>query len=207
MTSNPISLLRLRAPIPALALAAALSVLAGCASAPRSTAVVAPYQQAIELSGRIAINYSRDGKKESLNGNFNWHQQASRTDVELVSPTGQIVAQISVTPGEATLKRSGEPTRSAPDLDSLTRQTLGWTLPVGGLRDWLQGHATDSAGKPFTASPSNDSVVTRDGWKIDYLGWQDEAAAVPKPRRLDVTRLAHDQQVDDMAIRIVIDPT
>jgi len=195
-----------RRTVPALALAAALSVLAGCATAPRSTAVVAPYQETLELTGRIAISFTRDGKKEALNGNFNWQQNASRTDVSLNSPTGQTVAKITVTPTAATLQQSGEPVRTAPDLDSLTRQTLGWTLPVGGLRDWLQGYATDSDGKRFTASPGNDSVVTRDGWKIDYLGWQDDAAAVPQPRRIDVTRLALGQQVDDMAIRIVLDP-
>ncbi|MET0321645.1 MAG: lipoprotein insertase outer membrane protein LolB [Duganella sp.] len=196
----------LRRATPALALAAALSLLAGCASAPRSTAAVAAYQDSIELNGRIGVSFSRDGKKEALNGNFNWVQSPSRTDVSLISPTGQILAQINVTPTSATLQQSGQAPRTAPDIDSLTRQTLGWTLPVSGLRDWLQGYATDSDGKRFTASPANDSVVTRDGWKIDYLGWHDDAAAMPQPRRIDVTRLALGQQVDDMSIRIVIDP-
>ncbi|MDR7048257.1 outer membrane lipoprotein LolB [Duganella sp. 3397] len=190
---------------PVLAFAAALSVLAGCASVPRSTAVVAAYQDTIELNGRIAISFIRDGKKEAMNGNFNWQQTPARTDVSLNSPTGQTVARISVTAQAATLQQSGQPLRTAPDLDSLTRQALGWTLPVGGLRDWLQGHATDADGKQFTASPANDSVVTRDGWKIDYLGWQDDAAAVPKPRRIDVTRLTLGQQVDELSFRIVLD--
>jgi outer membrane lipoprotein LolB len=191
---------------PALALAAALSVLAGCASVPRSTAVVAPFQETVELTGRIAISFVRDGKKEAMNGNFNWQQSPARTDVSLNSPTGQTVARITVTATAATLQQSGQPLRTAADLDSLTLQTLGWTLPVSGLRDWLQGYATDSDGKRFTASPSNNSVVTRDGWKIDYLGWQDDAAPVPQPRRIDVTRLTLGQQVDDMTIRLVLDP-
>lgn len=190
---------------PVLAFAAALTVLAGCASVPRSAATVAAYQDAIELNGRIAISFIRDGKKEAMNGNFNWQQTPSRTDVSLNSPTGQTVARISVTDQAATLQQSGQPLRTAPDLDSLTRQALGWTLPVGGLRDWLQGYATDADGKRFTASPANDSVVTRDGWKIDYLGWHDEAAAVPKPRRIDVTRLTLGQQVDELSFRIVLD--
>lgn len=192
---------------PALAFAATLALLAGCATTtgPRSSAVVAPYADTLDLGGRIAINYSRDGKKEALSGKFNWQQTPAQTEVSLISPTGQTVAQIRVTATGATLKRNGEPTRSAPDLDSLTRQTLGWTLPVSGLRDWLQGYATASDGSRFQASPSNESVVTSDGWKVDYLAWQDDQAAVPQPRRIDVTRLALGQQVDDMSIRIVID--
>ena len=186
----------------------ALSVLAGCAttSAPRSAAVVAPFRDNVELNGGIAINYSKDGKRESLSGKFTWQQTKAATDVSLISPTGQIVAVISVTPGSATLKQSGKEPRTAPDLDSLTRQTLGWTLPVSGLRDWLQGYATDASGKRFVASPANDTVVTRDGWKVEYVTWQDDAAAAPQPKRIDLTRLGAGQ-VDDMAIRLVIRPS
>jgi len=190
-----------------LALAGALAALAGCAttSAPRSSTAVAPYRDTLDLAGRIAINYSRDGKQESLSGKFTWRQTAANTDVNLISPTGQTVAVINVTPTSATLKRSGEPTRTASDIDSLTRQTLGWTLPVSGLRDWLQGYAVAADGSRFTASPASDTVVTRDGWKLDYVSWQDDAAAVPQPKRIDVSRIALGQQVDDMSIRIVID--
>jgi outer membrane lipoprotein LolB len=60
------------------------AALAGCAttpSAPRSSAAVAPYRDSVDLAGRIAINYSRDGKKESLNGKFTWQQSKANTDV------------------------------------------------------------------------------------------------------------------------------
>jgi len=193
-----------------LLLAIAIATLAGCAttpSAPRSGSAVAAYRDAADFNGRIAINYSRDGKKESLNGTFNWRQSKDNTDVSLISPTGQTVAMIHVTPRSATLTESGKPPRSAPDLDTLTAQTLGWTLPVSGLHDWLQGYATDSEGKRFAASPANDSVVTRDGWKLDYVTWQDENAAVPQPKRIDATRIALGQAVDEMQIRIVISPS
>ncbi|MES2164590.1 MAG: outer membrane lipoprotein LolB [Pseudomonadota bacterium] len=199
--------LRRRAPAAMLAAALAAAVLAGCAttSAPRSAAVVAPYRDSIELGGGIAINYSKDGKRESLSGKFSWQQTKTATDVSLLSPTGQIVAVIHVAPGLATLTQNGKEPRTAPDLDSLTAQTLGWTLPVSGLRDWLQGYAIDAAGKRFVASPANDSVITRDGWKVEYVTWQDDTAAVPQPKRIDLTRLGAGQ-VDDMAIRIAIRP-
>jgi outer membrane lipoprotein LolB len=197
-----------------LIFAAALGALAGCAttSAPRSGVAVAPYRDSIDLAGRIAINYSRDGKHESLSGKFTWQQSKANTDVSLISPTGQTVAVINVTPSSATLKQSGKEARTAPDLDSLTTQALGWTLPVSGLRDWLQGYATAVDGKRFVATPANDSVVTRDGWKLDYVSWQEPlqsngaAPVFSQPKRIDVTRIALGQQVDEMAIRIVIDP-
>ena len=193
-----------------LAVTAALASCASMPSTPRSNAAVAPYRDNVELAGRIAINYSRDGKKESLNGKFTWQQSKSNTDVSLISPTGQTVAVINVTPSSATLRENGKPPRSAPDLDALTRQTLGWTLPVSGLRDWLQGYAIDSDGKRFVATPANDNVITRDGWKLEYVSWQEpsqsDGNAYSQPKRIDVTRIALGQAVDDMAIRIVIDP-
>jgi outer membrane lipoprotein LolB len=189
-----------------LLIAAALSAaVAGCATTgPRSTAVVAPYSEKIELNGRLSINYSHDGKKESSTVNYDWQQDKDNTNISLISPTGQTVAVIKVTPRSATLTQSDKQPQTAPDIDTLTRQMLGWTLPVGGLREWLQGHATDSNGKPFVASPANDTVITRDGWKLEYVDWQDEKAAVPKPKRIDVTRITLGEAVEDVNIRIVI---
>ncbi|MQA23527.1 outer membrane lipoprotein LolB [Rugamonas rivuli] len=198
--------LRRRAPAALLASVLAVSVLAGCAtSTPRSAAAVAPYRDSIELGGGIAVNYTRDGKAEPMTGSFTWHQSKAAAEVTLISPLGQTIAIISVTPESATLKQGGKPPRTAPDLDSLTAQTLGWTLPVSGLREWLQGYATDAGGKRFVASPANNTVVTRDGWKIEYVTWQDDTAAVPQPKRIDLTRLGAGQ-VDDLTIRIAIRP-
>ncbi|MBV7539293.1 outer membrane lipoprotein LolB [Duganella sp. sic0402] len=192
-----------------LIIAACLAALSGCAttsSAPRSSGAVAAYQENIELAGGIFISYIRDGKREPLNGSFTWRQSQSTTDVNLISPTGQTVAVINVTPRSATLTESGKLPQTAPDLDTLTRQALGWTLPVSGLRDWLQGYATDRDGKRFVASPANDNVITRDGWKLEYVSWQDDKAAVPQPKRIDATRIVLGEAVDEMQIRIVIRP-
>lgn len=195
----------------AIAGVVAVAMLSGCAttSGPRSTVAVAPYRESIEVAGTIFIDYIRDGKHEPLNANFIWRQSAAATEVSLTAPTGQVVAVINVTPTSATLRQSGQAPRTAPDLDSLTQQTLGWTLPVSGLRDWLQGYATDAGGKRFIASPANNTVVTRDGWKLEYVSWQEPqqdpaaGAAPSRPKRIDLTRLGAGQ-VDELTIRIAI---
>ncbi|MFC0167991.1 lipoprotein insertase outer membrane protein LolB [Pseudoduganella danionis] len=198
---------RRRALLTALGLSASL-LLGGCAStggAALSATTVAPYRQTLALQGSIGINYLRDGKRESLTGTFQWQQTPAATDVTLVSPTGQTVAVLHVTPAQASLQQSGQPLRTAADLDSLTTQTLGWSLPVAGLRDWLQGYATDAQGQRFSASPARNTVVTRDGWKVEYMTWQDEQATVPQPKRIELTRLGAGE-VEELAIRIAIRP-
>ncbi|MBJ7310293.1 outer membrane lipoprotein LolB [Rugamonas sp. CCM 8940] len=197
------SIRRLLSSLPSALLCGAL--LSSCATlAPPSGAPVAAYRATLELSGRLSVNYSRDGKAESLSGKFNWTQTPQRVDVSLASPLGQIIAAISVTPRQATLTQAGKAPRTADDIDSLSAQTLGWALPVSGLRDWLQGYATAADGSRFVASPAHDSVTTRDGWRLRYVSWQEEGAAASRPKRIDAERLAGGQ-VDEMAIRIVID--
>lgn len=189
-----------------LSCACAAALLAGCAStAPVSTsqATVAPYQDAIELAGALLVNYDKGGQPDTLSGKFTWSQKGDAVDVALLSPLGQTIATIRVTPGSATLTQGGKSPRVARDIDSLTAQTLGWSLPVSGLRDWLQGYATAADGKRFAASPARNSVTTPDGWQLTFVSWQDESAARPVPKRIDATRAATADS-GALALRIVI---
>ncbi|MGZ3181141.1 MAG: lipoprotein insertase outer membrane protein LolB [Telluria sp.] len=181
-------------------------LLAGCATTTAPTAAsVGAYRDTIQLTGRLSVQYEKNGQPESLSGKFDWAQQGDRVDVNLVSPLGQTVAKISVTPAEATLTEAGKAPRSAPDIDTLTAQTLGWPLPVSGLRDWLQGYAVDATGQRFAASPAHDTVTTKDGWKLRYVSWQEAAAAHPQPKRIDAERPAG-LNTSGLTIRIVLDP-
>jgi outer membrane lipoprotein LolB len=179
----------------------AAAVLAGCASMPAGPVAALPaYREVAELAGRLHVTFSKDGAQESLSGNFSWQQQPGKIDVDISNPLGQTVARISVTPGQATLIQSDKTPRMAPDIDVLTAQTLGWQLPVAGLKDWLQGYATDAQGQRFAAAPGKDTVTTNDGWKLRFVGWHPNGS----PKRVDATRLAA-AQVDELVLRIIVD--
>lgn len=184
------------------------ALLSACATAPppapMSAATLAPYRDSIELSGRLSVQYRRDGHGESLSGRFNWQQGPARTDVVLASPLGQTVAAISVTPQLATLTEAGQAPRVAADIDALSAQALGWPLPVSGLRDWLQGYAVAADGGRFVAAPGRARVTTRDGWRLHYVSWQDGAGPAPQPKRIDAERGAGGD--DEVALRILLDP-
>ena len=178
------------------------AALAGCASAPLSQSTVADYRETIELNGRLSVNYLKEGQPDSLTGNFTWSQQPGRVDVALSSSFSQLAA-ISVTPQQATLTQAGREPLVAQDIDTLTAQALGWQLPVAGLRDWLQGYAVGADGKRFAASPANNSVYTRDGWRLRFAAWQDDTAARPMPKRIDAARTTASGELE---IRIFINP-
>lgn len=190
----------------ALALACASALLSACATTavPPSQANVAAYRETIDLSGRLSVNYDKDGKQDTLSGKFAWAQTPGAVEVTLASPLGQTIAKIHVTPHAATLIQGDRMPRVAADIDSLTAQALGWSLPVSGLRDWLQGYATAADGKRFAASPANNTVTTPDGWRLTFVSWQDPTAAQPVPKRIDAVRDASAAS-GALALRIVLD--
>ena len=188
-----------------LSLFAIAAVLAGCATTPQSSTTAGAYRDTIDLDGRLSVNYQKDGQPGSVTGNFEWAQQPGRVDVVLVSPTGQTVAKINVTPEQATLTQANQPPRSARDIDSLTTQALGWSLPVSGLRDWLQGYATGADGQRFAASPAKNEVFTADGWRLRFVSWHDAQGGAPMPSIIHAERSAT-ATAGELAIRIAINP-
>jgi outer membrane lipoprotein LolB len=186
-----------------LSLFACAAILAGCATTSSNVATVGAYRDSIDLSGRLSVNYQKEGRKESLTGNYDWTQRPGRVDVTLANPLGQTIATIEVTPQSATLTQSGRAPVSEADIDTLTQRTLGWPLPVAGLRDWLQGYAVDGQGQRFAASPARNEVLTRDGWRLRFVEWQDPNAAQPAPRVIHAERAAAGD-IQDLQIRIVV---
>ena len=141
------------------ALAALVLLLAGCASlsppqaeTPQAEQAMRSrsFQDAIDLTGRLSLHYQSAYKDEALHGSFTWAQQPAQTTVTLMSPLGQTLAVIDLMPDGATLTQAGQPPRAAADVDTLTAETLGWPLPISGLRYWLQGFAIDANGRSLS---------------------------------------------------------
>ncbi|GAA4022882.1 lipoprotein insertase outer membrane protein LolB [Actimicrobium antarcticum] len=186
------------------------SALTSCASLapppslPSPATTVRPVTS-IELGGRLSVRYQNNGKEEAVHGSFSWSQRAGNTLVTLRSPLGQTLATITIGPAESTLSQAGQPTRTAADPDALATEALGWPLPLAGLRDWLQGQATNVAGERVTASSTSTTpIVTNDGWQLQYVSWEASDPALPaRPKRIDLSRTT--PQAGDVGLRIVID--
>lgn len=198
-----------------------LAVLAGCATArlPHNGTLTArpatrsrTFEPVIEMAGRLALRYEHNGTAQALDGKFVWNQTPDLTRIILQSPFGQTMATIAVTPHMATLTQSGQPSHSAPDVDTLTTAILGWPLPLAGLHDWLQGFATSARGQAYVASSSaaGDAayVQTADGWLLHYPVWEPVtdttvADSAMRPRRIDLQRETPD--AGTVVLRIVLD--
>lgn len=181
-------------------------MLSGCASPPAAPYRISQprvYQDDIALAGRLSVNYQQDGKAQSLQGKFSWAQTRDTTDIALLSPLGQTMAKIAVSPATASLQLSGEPLRRAGSVSELTTGALGWDLPVAGLRDWLQGFVRLASGTTVAAPPDKPAEFNSEGWRIRYVSWQGDNALRSYPKRIDMERQT--SQTGMLALRIVID--
>lgn len=151
------------------------------------------------VEGRLSVRYTNleSAKEESVAGRFVW--TANRDDIELslLDPLGQTVALIRSSAARSTITfRDGRRVDGATP-EELTRETLGWTVPLRGLGAWLDGHADP-------ASPSttlDDGRLRQDAWTIRFQA-DDTAAAGAPPRRID---LAYPGPPVAIEMRLVVD--
>lgn len=179
--------------------------LAACASVtPSRQFDAAAGTRASELTGRFAANYVRYGRDEGVQGSFHWREQGDNVRLDLISPLGQTLAVVTATPSGATLDLPNEPPRNAPQVDALLEQSLGFALPVAGMRDWLR--ARPAPGAPANATRDAQGrleTLSQNGWTVRYAAWQAAPdGAETLPRRID---LARDGAGGPMSVKLVID--
>ncbi len=168
-----------------LAAAGAALALAGCASTPPSasapaTGAVLQTAATHAYHGRFAVQYDdRLGKQQHVYGNFDWQERGDDVSLELRSPLGQTLAIVKSTPQAASLELPNRPTQYAPDVGDLMQKTLGFELPLAGLRYWLLPTAAPATHAETVRDPADGTRVKQirqDGWTIDYLAYADAPA-------------------------------
>ncbi len=148
------------------------------------------------------MQYQQNDKEQTLPGSFEWQQTATSTNITLLSPLGQVIATIQQNSTGASLQQAGKATRYASDLDSLLNDSLGWALPVSGLRDWLQGFSLDPQGKRIALKTDDNILLDAGGWHLRYVTWNLDSTPL-YPKRINLQR--NSVQAGEIAIRIAIE--
>lgn len=164
--------------------------LAGCVTAPVTVPVSTEYSENWSLSGRLGIQT----ETQSLSGQIEWQHAPASDVLVLATPLGQGMARIKRRAADVTLEIPDQPVRRAPDAETLTRDALGYSLPVSGLGWWIQAQRDPSRPADLVRDASGRvTQIRQDGWTIDYLQYTDR-----RPRKLALTR-------DRLELRLVID--
>ena len=159
-------------PVWRAAVAAAALWLAGCATVPPPDAA-APGSA---ISGRLAVRVDGEGDAaaRSVSAAFELQGTADAGQLNLSTPLGSVLAQARWAPGRVVLATPKGEQRFG-DLDGLTREVLGESLPVAALFDWLRGRPW-----PGAASTPAANGFEQLGWRVDIARF--DAGAVDARR-------------------------
>jgi outer membrane lipoprotein LolB len=171
-------------------------------SLPSLTQTERSFHDNILIQGRFSVAYEQNNRPQSVQGRFQWQQQGQRIDIDLMSPLGQTMAKMAITPNSATIQQTDKEIKVAENVAELTEQTLGWSLPVAGMREWLQGFNRSTGNQRQIAKPNENDQFDTDGWHIHYVSWQQNSVSV-YPKRIDLTRTS--PQLHQLSLRIIID--
>jgi outer membrane lipoprotein LolB len=199
---------RLVSSLAAMATAAAVVLLAGCSVAPTrgpstsNAATALSTQTNRAYHGRFSVRYvDQNGQPRNAYGNFDWQEQGDTVTLQLLSPFGQTLAVVTSSPATATLELPNRRPVTADNVGTLMQSTLGFALPVEGLRYWLQpSPAPTSQAKTIADAQVQTRLkeIDQDGWTIQYVAYADTPDAGVK--RVDLTR--RDPPLD---IKLVLD--
>lgn len=115
------------------------------------------------VQGRVAVATAQGG----FNASLYWEQDGARYRMRLSGPFGRGAIELEGAPGRVEL-RTDQEVLTAADARELLERTLGWSLPVAGLRYWARG------------IPAPDAPVERleleHGrlWRLEQAGWRVE---------------------------------
>ncbi len=145
------------------------------------------------IHGRVAVKLDDRGYAAGLR----WRHSPTGDSVRLLSPLGSVVGEIEADGEGAKLITSDKKIHRADDVQSLTRDVLGWDLPLSGLRYWVTGRADPAL--PVQSQDRDDAQrltsLTQSEWTVTYLAYFGASAL---PARL---LLVHDR----LNLRLIVD--
>jgi outer membrane lipoprotein LolB len=169
-----------------------LAALAACSAVP-----LAPRDaRHFDLLGRALVTYSGG----AVTANVRWEHGAERDEIWLMTPTGQTLAHIVDSGSGAVLTRADQQQYRAGSTEALTRQALGWALPLALLQYWVRGLAAPGAAPSAVERDASNrlSAFEQQGWRVRLTYYPADGEHAGLVRRADLTDQSNE-------IRFVID--
>jgi outer membrane lipoprotein LolB len=151
------------------------ALLTACATVPQGPlpSDVTALRQ-FELSGRVAAQVENRGYSARLR----WRHDGARDSLRLYSPVGSVLATITADSAGASLVTADRKQFTSPDVQGLTRQVLGWDLPLSGLQHWVVARPDPEAPIDYEARDERGRLqqLRQSGWEIVYTAYASDSA-------------------------------
>jgi outer membrane lipoprotein LolB len=152
------------------------------------------------LTGRIGLQTEQKG----FSGKLRWQHAPSSDVLAFYSPLGSQVAQIVASPDGVTLTTSDRKTYTAEDAETLLSQTMGWSLPLHGLTDWVLGRPAPRMYMDVRWDERGRLThLVQDGWNIEFPAYQNvggtelPSKVILKSLKLDLKLLVEQWQTGE----------
>ena len=152
-------------------------------------------------AGRFAAIAVNGAQRDSVSGRFTIEVRGERRTIDLATPVGTTIARIEIEPGRASATGPQLQTVTGPNADELVERLLGWSLPVAGLVDWINGRPVPERPAKTRRDGDRISEIEQDGWTIRISEYSPTTA---RPSRLVMDRAptATDPAV---SVRVIVD--
>ncbi len=147
-----------------------------------------------DLTAKFSITTSQGTES----GSIRWILNENEERLNVLSPTGSVVAQMVLVDEEARLKTDdGESVAS--NAETLFKDVMNLSLPISALKFWVRGLNAPNLPLQSVKKDAEGRItdLTQDGWKLAYNGnisIESGSNLFEVPRRFTATR-------DDIEIR------
>jgi outer membrane lipoprotein LolB len=151
--------------------------------------------ESFEAQGRV---YVRHGTR-AFSGSLRWQHAADSDEVWLGGPLGQTAAHIVRDGTGAILTTADQQEYRSSSIEALTREGLGWSLPLADLSYYVLGKVPEDAAASAERDASGRIVrATRGGWSVRWVALEGGEGASLRPGRIELSK-------DAVDIRFVVD--
>jgi len=133
------------------------------------------------LAGKISL----DDGDQGGSGKLQWRVSAANSSIDFHGAMGRGAWHLDISPDRAVLREAGGDEHSAPGVDSLIQQQMGWPVPVVALKWWVRGLVAPG---PVEAMQLDDqgllTSLIQSGWQVEFERYS-SASGIPMPKRLN----------------------
>ena len=171
----------------------ALNACTGVAVKESGSGNIAAYQDRIEklggitewgLVGRISLD---DGDRGG-SGKLQWNVNPGNSELDFHAAMGRGAWRLQISPAGAVLKEANGTEQTAPQVNDLIQDRMGWPIPVDALQWWVRGLAAPGLTDDKKFDEAGQLInLEQFGWSVDYSRY-DSIAGITLPVRLTARR-------------------
>ena len=144
------------------------------------------------LAWDLTAKFSIKNEDETESGAIRWINNGDLRRLDVLSPTGAIVARLTITESVAKLEMDDQ-IKTAETTEELFDEIFNLDFPISALKYWIRG--LNDPNRPFQLLERDKegriSILIQDGWSLEYNGTVSIESGENRyevPRRLTATR-------------------